>query len=125
MRETILPDSINCLCNGLLVSELTWQGVPFRLPKFAIYATIDAPVFDRFFFRHGRKVGLLKLGRYQVPVIDPFRGHLEPAPEHVAVVSHSRGNRFGLYGYPADHIEEDIYLPYEHASVKRIVKDFV
>lgn len=125
MGDIDLPDSIASLVDELQVVELVWQGIPLQLPKFAVYSILNKPVFDRFIYRNGRQIAVLKLGRYEVPVIDPFRGNIEQSPEHVVIISHSKGDRFGLYGYPADHVEPNMQIPLYHRSVRRIVRDFV
>ncbi|WP_343856846.1 hypothetical protein [Aliiglaciecola litoralis] len=125
MSHIELPDSIANLVDELQVVQLVWQGIPLQLPKFAVYCIIDNPVFDRFIYRNNRRMALIKLGRYEVPVIDPFRGNIDQAPEHVVIISHSKDDRFGLYAYPADHVTDDVHIPLYHRSVKRIVRDFV
>lgn len=125
MRELELPCSISKLVDNLQIVQFVWHGIPIQLPKFAVYSVISAPVIDKYFFKNGRKMGLVRLGRYQVPVIDPFKGNIDGTPEYLVVISHSRDNRFGLYAYPADHIDETIELAINHRSVHRIVKDFV
>lgn len=125
MRELELPCSISKLVDNLQILQFVWQGIPIQLPKFAVYAVLDNPVLDRHFYRSGRKMGLVKMGRYQIPIIDPFKGNIDSAPDHLVVISHSRANRFGLYAYPADHIDETIELSVNHRSVRRIVKDFI
>lgn len=125
MRELELPESISSLVDHLQVVQLVWQGIPLQLPKFAVYSIIHHPVLDKSFYRNGRKMAMINLGRYQVPVIDPFRGDIEQAPEYIVIISHSRENRFGLYAYPADQVADDVHMPVRHRSVQRIVKDFV
>ena len=125
MRHIDLPDSISNLVDHLKVVQLTWQGIPVQLPKFAVYAVVQQPVLDSYFYRNGKRMGLVKFGRYQVPVIDPFKGNIDSPPANIVIISHSKGNRFGLYAYPADSIEKDISLPVSHRSVKRIIKHFL
>ncbi|MBU2878654.1 hypothetical protein [Aliiglaciecola lipolytica] len=125
MRDIELPDSISNLADKLQIVEIVWQGIPFQIPKFAVYSILNNSVFDRFMYRNGRRVALIKLGRYEVPVIDPFRGNIDKPPEHVVIITHSKGDRFGLYGYPADHVADDVCVARNHRSVKRIIKDFV
>lgn len=125
MREVQLPESLSSLVNTLHVVQFVWQGIPLQVPKFSVYSIVNRPVFDRTFFRNSRRMAMLKLGRYNIPVIDPFKGHIECEPPHVVIISHCRDNLFGLYAYPADHIEEDLHLPTDHRSVTRIIKDFV
>ncbi|MFT6343029.1 MAG: hypothetical protein ACJAWQ_000074 [Paraglaciecola sp.] len=125
MKTFELPKSISLLAKELQIIQMVWQGVPVQIPKFAVYAIIEKPIFDKIVFQSGRKIGLLHLARYKIPVLDPFRGDIDFHPNFALIMSHSRGNRFGLYGYPADHIESNIQLSCSHASVNRIVKDYV
>lgn len=125
MKTFDLPKSISTLAEKLQIVQMVWQSVPVQIPKFAVYAIIEKPLFDKTVFRNNRKIGLLQFGRYQIPILDPFRGDINIHPNFALIISHSRGNRFGLYGYPADHIESNILLSAEHGSVCRIVKDYV
>ncbi|GAB5379914.1 MAG: hypothetical protein Alis3KO_14560 [Aliiglaciecola sp.] len=125
MSDIELPESITHLVDELQVVQLVWQGIPLQLPKFAVYCILKSPVFDRYIYRSGRRIGIVRLGRYEVPVIDPFRGNIDLPPENLVIITHSKENRFGLYGYPADHVADDVHIPIHHRSVKRIVKDFV
>ena len=125
MKTFELPKSISSLADQLQIIEMVWHGVPVQLPRFAIYAIIENPVFDKVVFQNGRKIGLLHFARYKIPILDPFRGDIELHPNFAIIISHSCGNRFGLYGYPADHIESNIQLAYSHGSVNRIVRDYV
>ncbi len=125
MRELELPQSVSSLIDNLHVVQFVWQGIELQLPKFSVYSVIDQPVFDRKIVRNGRRMALVKLGRYDIPVIDPFRGHIDEQPNHLVIISHSKGNRFGLYAYPADYLGEEMHIPVYHRSVNRIVKDFV
>jgi hypothetical protein len=125
MKTFKLPESITSLVEQLKVVQLIWQGVPIQIPKFAVYAILPEPVFDKTVFRNGRKMALINFGRYQIPVLDPFRSDIDPHPNFAVIISHCRDNRFGLYGFPADEIEEDVHVPMCHQSVQRIVKDFV
>lgn len=125
MKTFELPKSISSLAEKLQIIQMVWQGIPVQIPKFAVYAMIEKPVFDKIVFRKGRQIGLLHFDRYQIPVLDPFRGDIDFQPNFALIISHSRGNRFGLYGYPADHIESDLQLSASHGSVCRIVQDYV
>ena len=125
MKTFELPKSISSLAKELQIIQMVWQGVPVQIPKFAVYAIIEKPIFDKIIFRNGRQIGLMRLSRYNIPILDPFRGDMEFHPNFALIISHSRGNRFGLYGYPADHIETNIQLSSSHGSVCRIVRDYV
>jgi hypothetical protein len=125
MKTFELPKSISSLANELKIIQMVWQGVTVQIPKFAVYAIIEKPIFDNVVFRSGRKIGLLHFARYKIPVLDPFRGNIDFHPNFALIISHSRGNRFGLYGYPADHIDSNVQLSASHGSVCRIVRDYV
>ncbi|MGO4891280.1 hypothetical protein [Flavobacterium sp. W21_SRS_FM6] len=125
MHTSKLPDSIRSLVEELQIVEVTWQGVPIQVPKFAIYAILSMPLFDRVIFQNGRQIGLLQFGRYTIPVLDPFKANVDPSPKYAVIMSHSRDNLFGLYAYTADHIESGINLPIFHGSVSRIVKAYI
>lgn len=125
MSELKLPSAISELIKNLKIVQIHWRNVPIQIPKFAVYATLENPVFDSFMYREKRRTGLIKLKGYVIPVIDPFRGSLNEEPRYVVVVSHSKGNRFGLFGYPADRVDHTHELPFYHHSVQHIVKDFV
>lgn len=120
-----LPESISTLVENLQVVEFSWRGLRIQLPKFAIYACLQQPVFDHMINRNGYQMAILKFGRYKVPILDPFKDDLGLQPNFVLILSHTRGNRFGLYGYPADLIETGIELPFYHRSVAQIVKNFI
>ena len=125
MRTLKLPEAIIPLVEQLHIVEFSWQGIPIQLPKFAVYAVLNKPVLDRVVYRNGRQVGLLQFGRYTIPVLDPFRADVDPQANFVIVISHARANRFGLYAYTADHVEQDIQVSFAHASVARIVQAYI
>lgn len=125
MSESQLPSCIKHLTDSLQVVQFYCRNIPIQVPKFAVYAILDNPVYDRVVYREKRRVGLIKLGRYLVPVIDPLHGKLDEQPNHVVVISQSKGNKFGLFGYPAEEIKDCLELPFYHRSVKKIVRDFV
>jgi hypothetical protein len=89
MRELDLPNTLSTLVEQLQVVQFSWQGIPIQLPKFAVYAVLDNPVFDRYFYRNGRKMAIVTTDKYSVPVIDPFRGRitLSLSAIHVVTVS--------------------------------------
>ena len=125
MKTFELPKSISSLAEELKIIQMVWQGVTVQIPKFAVYAIIEKPIFDKVVFRNARQIGLLHLARYKIPVLDPFRANIDFHPNFAQIISHSRGNRFGLYGYPADYVVSDMQLPSSHGSVNRIVRDYV
>ncbi|WP_293746068.1 hypothetical protein [uncultured Paraglaciecola sp.] len=125
MKTFDLPKSISSLAEELQIVQMVWQSVPVQIPKFAVYAIIEKPLFDKTVFRNNRKIGLLHFGRFQIPILDPFRGDINFQPNFALIITHSRGNQFGLYGYPADDIESNILLSRDNGSVCRIVKNYV
>lgn len=125
MRTVKLPESITSLVEQLQIVQFTWQGIPIQLPKFAVYAILEQPIFDKVVFRNGRQVGLLQFGRYAIPVLDPYRADVDPEPNFAVVISHAEANRFGLYAYTADHVDRDICVPFQHGSVAKIVQAYV
>jgi hypothetical protein len=125
MKTFELPKSISSLLETLNVFEMYWQGVPVQIPQFAVYAVIEKPIFEQVVYQNNRKIGLLNFGRYTIPVLDPFQADLDFMPNYALIISHARANRFGLYGYPADHVDLDKRLPIYHPSVCRIVRDYL
>jgi hypothetical protein len=125
MKTFDLPKSISSLADELQIIQMVWQDIPVQIPKFAVYSVIENPLFDQIVFRNGRQIGLLNFGRYHIPVLDPFRSDIDFHPNFALIISHTRGNRFGLYGYPADQIHSNMRMDASHGSVCRIVKDYV
>ena len=80
MKTFELPKSISNLVEELQIIQMVWQGVPVQIPKFAIYAIIERPIFDKTVIQNNRRIGILNLDRYQIPVLDPFRGNLDFDP---------------------------------------------
>ncbi|MCC2617874.1 hypothetical protein LJ739_16600 [Aestuariibacter halophilus] len=125
MRELDLPDNLQPLVEHLQIAHITWHGVAFQLPRFAIYSVIPNPVCQRYMFRDGKRIGLMKLKRYWVPLVDPLQGTLDEQPAYAVVVSHCKGNRFGLYAYPADYVNQQARLRADHPRVSQLVAPFV
>ncbi|WP_088329835.1 hypothetical protein [Lacimicrobium sp. SS2-24] len=124
MPTTRLPENIAALVDRLQLLEFEWRGRCVQIPRFAVYAVLQAPVFSRFLSRHGRRMGLICIEPYEIPVLDPFMADLNTPPEYVVIISHSKGNKFGLFGYPADLVRDNLQLGGEHAAVNQIVKAF-
>lgn len=124
MYANKLPESILSLFDTLQLVELEWQGRCVQIPKFAVYAILDKPVFDRYSFIDGKRMGIIQLEKYQIPVLDPFLGCINSVPEHVVIISHHKGNRFGLFGYPADKVRDYVRLSMQHRAVPHIVRAF-
>ncbi|WP_026376812.1 hypothetical protein [Aestuariibacter salexigens] len=124
MAEFALPDSIQSLTSSLYLVNFDLHGVAFTVPKFAIYAIIPSPVFQRLVKHNGKTIAMMRLGRYDVPVVDPISQDIDPAPKYVVIVSMFKEGRFGLYGHPADHYSDDIQLPLTHNAVSRLRNEF-
>jgi hypothetical protein len=125
MRTLKLPEAITSLVEKLQIVEFSWRGVPIQLPKFAVYAVLENPLLDQVVYRNGRQIGLLQFGRYTIPVLDPFRADVLPQPNYAIVISHTKGNSFGLYAYTADHVADNLSVSFQHGSVAKIIKAYV
>ncbi|MEP1447886.1 MAG: hypothetical protein ABJK37_17425 [Paraglaciecola sp.] len=125
MKIYELPKSISSLINELQVVQIDWQNIPIQIPKFAVYAILENPLFDQFMFRNGKRIGLLQLGQYTVPVIEPFRADTEFHANFAVIISHNRGNHFGLYGFPADNLEADLRLSRSDGAANTIVSEYL
>lgn len=124
MPTTRLPENIATLVDTLQLVEFEWRGQCVQVPKFAVYAVLQRPVFSRTFYCHGRQMGLICIDPYEIPVLDPFRAGLDSPPGHVVIISHTKGNKFGLFGYPADLVRDNLSLSGRHRAVKGIVQAF-
>jgi hypothetical protein len=125
MSKVRLPESIHSLTESLQLVELSWFGIPIQLPRFSVYAVIPDPVFDDVIERKGRVIGIMRMGRYLVPVLDPFKSDITDPPKFAVIVSLMKKNHFGLFAYPADSVEYDVRVPIEHSSVETLVRDFL
>lgn len=124
MPTTRLPETIAPLVDNLQLVEFEWRERCVQIPRFAVYAILPRPVFARFFYRHGRRMGIIHIDPYEIPVLDPFMADLTYPPEYVVIISHSKGNKFGLFGYPADLVRENLQLYGRHTAVRNLVKAF-
>lgn len=79
----------------------------------------------KLYLKTADRLGFLHFARYKIPILDPFRGDIDSHPNFALIINHSRGNRFGLYGYPADHIVSNIQLSASDRAVCRIVRNYV
>lgn len=125
MRQPQLPSTLTELVENLKLVQVRWQERRLQIPKFAIYSILYTPVYDSFFYRKGRRLGLITLGRYQVPVLNPSLQDLQTDAPCVLVLSHCQANRFGLYALAVDQIEGDVVVPATHPSTEKLVKNFV
>lgn len=125
MKKYELPKSISSLVNELQVVQIVWQNIPIQIPKFAVYAIIENPLFDQVILRNARRIGLLHFGQYTVPVLEPFRAGTEFQPDFAVILSHTRGNHFGLYGFPADIATSNLKISPFDDSTDKIVSEYV
>ncbi len=56
---------------------------------------------------------LIRVDKYLIPLWDPFHQNMSDMPKLAIVISHHKGNQFGLFAYPADHMDEHIILSYD------------
>ncbi|GGD49719.1 hypothetical protein [Lacimicrobium alkaliphilum] len=124
MPTTRLPEVIAPLVDTLQLVEFEWRGRCVQVPRFAVYAILCQPVFSRDYYHQGRRIGIIQIDPYEIPVLDPFPGKSQQAPQYAVIISHSTGNKFGLFGYPADVVRDNLHLCGEHAAVEHIVKAF-
>lgn len=124
MKTYELPKSISSLVNELHVVQIGWQNITIQIPKFAVYAMIENPLFDQIIVRNSKRIGLLHLGQYTVPVIEPFRADTEFQTNFAVIISHNRGNHFGLYGFPADNLEAKLRLSWTSGAATAIVSEY-
>lgn len=124
MPTTRLPEVIAPLVDSLQLVEFEWRGRCVQVPRFAVYAIIPQPVFERYYYRHGKPVGIIQIDPYAIPILDPFPGASYQPPQYAVIISHSQGNKFGLFGYPADLVRDDLRLGGRHTAVEHIVKAF-
>jgi hypothetical protein len=111
--ENILPASIKALFDHVTVEKFWWDGVQVNIPFHCVYAVIPNPVADHYTQINGLKVPILKLGAYQVPVWDPMHKELKTMPKFAVVLTHQEGDKFGLYAYPADCMDESYSISYD------------
>ena len=111
--NTALPESITKIADKLMVSRFWWDGLQVNIPKHCVYAIIPNPVSDYYSNISGIDVPVLKMGKYHIPIWDPMQKKLAKMPKYAVVLTHQDGNRFGLYAYPADCIDEEFDIPYD------------
>ncbi|MBF7075008.1 hypothetical protein ISG33_16525 [Glaciecola sp. MH2013] len=107
---TALPTIVETLIENIKIEQFWWDGVQIKMPFHCIYACIPNPVADDWKVINGVKVPLIKVDRYHIPLWDPFHQDIHNMPKHAIVISHHKGNQFGLFAYPADHIDEPFMM---------------
>ncbi|MBE1287140.1 MAG: hypothetical protein GJ671_05400 [Alteromonadaceae bacterium] len=104
--------SLNNMGQVIEITPISWDGVPLHIPKFQIYAIIPNPLFTSFHSKDGKRIPLIDVDQYQIPVLEPYGGLLDTPPNFAVVMSHHIQNEFSLYAYPADTIEDTYSISY-------------
>lgn len=112
MSSSILNQNVAKMVQSIELTSFTWDGVPVRVPVFSVYAIIQTPLITRSEYQNNKLIPIIELDKYTIPIVDPFGGVVEHAPNFAVVISQLVDNQFGLFAYPADHIEDNIVLSY-------------
>ncbi len=107
-----VPESVKRLYDNVRISRFWWDGVQINIPMHSVYATIPNPVADYYTTIYGYSVPILKLGKYRVPIWDPMRNTISKMPKFAIILIHQETDKFGLYAYPADCIDDTFDLTY-------------
>jgi hypothetical protein len=110
---TAIPTDVETLIENIRIEQFWWDGVQIKIPFHCVYACIPNPVADEWKLINGAKVPLIRVDKYLIPLWDPFHQNMSEMPKMAVVISHHKGNQFGLFAYPADHIDEHIMLSYD------------
>jgi hypothetical protein len=113
LMNNVIPFATRTLFDHIQVEKFWWDGVQVNIPFHCVYAVIPNPVADHYKKINGLSVPILSLGNYQVPVWDPMHKELKIMPKFAVVLTHQEGNKFGLYAYPADCMDESYRLTYD------------
>lgn len=95
------------------ITPIVWDGVPFNIPVFAVYAIIKQPVFDRMVIKDDKLVPILKMDKYDIPIVEPHLKELTITPNFAIVLSHFINDEFSLYAFPADHVDDNYEISYQ------------
>ncbi|GBL06028.1 hypothetical protein [Glaciecola sp. KUL10] len=110
---TTIPTEIETLFDNIVIEQFWWDGVLVKMPFHCIYAKVPNPVADDWKEINGVKVPIIKMEKYHIPLWDPLHKRVFKMPKYAIVISHHKGNDFGLYAYPADHIDEPVVMSYQ------------
>ncbi|MGQ8366614.1 hypothetical protein [Glaciecola sp. 1036] len=110
---TKLPQSIKVLFDQVRVTRFWWDGVQINIPMHTVYAVIPNPVSAYRTKISGVEVPVMSLGGYNVPVWDPMHKGLTKMPKFAVVIIHQENEKFGLYAYPADCMDESFTVSYD------------
>ncbi|MFC3121224.1 hypothetical protein [Agaribacter flavus] len=111
--DLLLPESVRSLFEKIKVNRFWWDGVQVNIPMHCVYAVIPNPVADHYTDISGFNVPILVLGNYNVPIWDPMHKKIEKMPKYAIVLIHQEGQKFGLYAYPSDCLDESFELSYD------------
>ena len=112
MSSGILHPNVAKLVQSIELNSFTWDGVPVRVPVFSVYAILQSPLIARSEYQNNKLIPIIELDKYTIPIVDPFGGVVKHTPNFAVVISQLVDNQFGLFAYPADHIEDNIVLSY-------------
>ena len=112
MNSGLLSHRVERWVKSIELTSFTWDGVPVRVPVFSVYAIIQSPVITRSEYQNNKLIPIIELDKYTIPIVEPFGGVVEHVPNFAVVISQRVDNQFGLFAYPADHIEDNIVLSY-------------
>jgi len=110
---TAIPTDVETLIENIRIEQFWWDGVQIKIPFHCVYACIPNPVADEWKRIKGVSVPLIHVDKYLIPLWDPFHQNMSDMPKLAVVISHHKGNQFGLFAYPADHMDEHIILSYD------------
>ncbi|RDV24034.1 hypothetical protein DXV75_15830 [Alteromonas aestuariivivens] len=112
MQISNIPQSIQPYVHNRILQPFVWQDIEWRVPYYQVYAKLENPVSDRVIYYKQQKIAVLELGRYEVPLFDPCHGGIVEMPAHAVVLSICKGNRFGLFAYPAQALLPLVFEPW-------------
>jgi hypothetical protein len=113
IMKNAIPTSTRALFNEVQVEKFWWDGVQVNIPFHCVYAVIPNPVADHHSQINGFNVPILALGNYHIPIWDPMHKEIKSMPKFAVVLSHQQDDKFGLYAYPADCIDESYSISYD------------
>ncbi|WP_371195403.1 hypothetical protein [Glaciecola sp. SC05] len=111
--SSAIPVSTKTLFDRIRVEKFWWDGVQVNIPFHCVYAVIPNPVADHHAQINGLSVPILNLGNYQIPIWDPMHKELTSMPKFAVVLTHQDDDKFGLYAYPADCMDEPYTISYD------------
>lgn len=111
--KNAIPASTRVLFNHVKIEKFWWDGVQVNIPFHCVYAVIPNPVADHHSQINGFTVPILALGNYHIPIWDPMHKELKNMPKFAVVLTHQQGDKFALYAYPADCMDESYCISYD------------